>query len=243
MNLSLAEGYQLAESVKSETKVIKPAGTDIVLCTPFIHLKGVSDIVQDSGIATGAQNCSNEKSGAFTGEISASMIKSAGARWVIIGHSERRSLFAETDNLVLRKTSAAIESGLRVIFCCGEVLAERERNDHFRVVKRQLDEGLLGLQVSDFSKTVIAYEPVWAIGTGVTASPIQAQEMHGYIRSLVQEAYGTTVARETLILYGGSCKASNAAEIFSMPDVDGGLIGGASLNSAEFAGIIRAAEL
>jgi triosephosphate isomerase len=168
------------------------------------------------------------------------MIKSTGAQYVIIGHSERRSYYHEDDSLLSKKSSLAIATGLKVIFCCGEVLKERESKKHFEVVKKQLEEGLFTLPVEDFKKVVIAYEPVWAIGTGLTASPDQAQEMHKYIRDLVKAKFGTDIADGLTILYGGSCKPSNAAEIFSKPDVDGGLIGGASLNKEDFCAIVEA---
>jgi triosephosphate isomerase len=168
------------------------------------------------------------------------MIRSTGASNVIIGHSERRSYYGEDDSLLAAKTTVALENGLRVIFCCGEILPEREQNIHFDVVKRQLEQGLFILPEDEFKKCIIAYEPVWAIGTGVTASPAQAQEMHRFIREQVAKRYGNHVANETTILYGGSCKASNAAELFANPDVDGGLIGGASLVSEEFCNIVKA---
>jgi triosephosphate isomerase len=168
------------------------------------------------------------------------MIKSTGARYVIIGHSERRTYYHEDDKLLNKKTILAIGTGLEVIFCCGEVLKERESGKHFEVVKKQLDDGLFTLPVEDFKKIVIAYEPVWAIGTGLTATPDQAQEMHKYIRTLVRGKYGTEIAEDLTILYGGSCKPSNAAEIFSKPDVDGGLIGGASLKKDDFCAIVEA---
>jgi triosephosphate isomerase len=188
----------------------------------------------------GAQNCASEPSGAYTGEVSAMMIKSTGAEYVIIGHSERRSYYHEDDRLLNKKTILALNSGLKVIFCCGEVKGEREEGKHFIVVKRQLEEGLFTLPPEEMKKVVIAYEPVWAIGTGLTATPDQAQEMHKYIRSLVREKYGIECAEELTILYGGSCKPSNAQEIFSKPDVDGGLIGGASLKKEDFVAIVEA---
>jgi triosephosphate isomerase len=197
-------------------------------------------LIDAPGLSVGAQNCNDHKSGAYTGEISAAMIKSTGAGNVIIGHSERRSLYGETDELLAAKTAEALRNHLRVIFCCGEVLAEREAGNHFEVVKRQLDKGLFTLTEEEFRNCIIAYEPVWAIGTGVTASPAQAQEIHRFIRGLVENRYGRQTAEDTTILYGGSCKASNAAELFANPDVDGGLIGGASLVSEEFCKIVKA---
>jgi triosephosphate isomerase (TIM) len=181
-----------------------------------------------------------EPSGAYTGEVSAAMVKSTGAQYVIIGHSERRTFYYENDSLLYRKTVLAINNGLKVIFCCGEIREERESGKHFEVVKRQLQDGLFSIPVTEISKIVIAYEPVWAIGTGLTATPDQAQEMHHYIRGLIKDKYGKDGAEEMTILYGGSCKPSNAAEIFSKPDVDGGLIGGASLKKEDFVAIVEA---
>jgi triosephosphate isomerase len=239
MNMNMSDGLKLASSVKDlfGKKVQK---AELVLCPPFIHLTSLEGILKGSSILYGAQNCSSEPSGAFTGEISADMIKSTGAAYVIIGHSERRTYYNEGDALLNKKTRLALKSGLKIIFCCGEVLPERESAIHFDVVRKQLEDGLFGLQESEFTGIVIAYEPVWAIGTGLTASPDQAQEMHKYIRGLISEKYGKAVAGSTSILYGGSCKPSNAAEIFSMPDVDGGLIGGASLKGEDFVAIAEA---
>jgi triosephosphate isomerase len=240
MNMDLGEGLIFAKSVVDYfTK--KPApGTGVILCTPFIHLGGVAALVKNTPVSLGAQNCASEPSGAYTGEVSARMISSTGAEYVIIGHSERRTYYHEDDRLLNRKTALALSNGLKVIFCCGEVKEEREQNIHFKVVKRQLEEGLFSLPAADMAGIVIAYEPVWAIGTGLTASPEQAQEMHHYIRNLVSEKYGADIAEELTILYGGSCKPSNAAEIFSKPDVDGGLIGGASLKLEDFTAIVEA---
>jgi triosephosphate isomerase (TIM) len=240
MNMNQFEGLELAGSIKRyfQNKGILKA--DVVLCTPYIHLPVLGDILKGSDVKFGAQNCASEPSGAFTGEVSCEMIKSTGATYVIIGHSERRTYFKEDDSLLNKKTHLAIKSGLNAIFCCGELLPEREANIHFKVVKRQLEDGLFNLPVSDFNKIIIAYEPVWAIGTGLTATPGQAQEMHKYIRTLISEKYGPNVAGQTSILYGGSCKPSNAGEIFSMADVDGGLIGGASLKKEDFCAIVEA---
>jgi triosephosphate isomerase len=212
----------------------------VILCTPFIHLQGVSEILKPGKVALGAQNCASESSGAYTGEVSAAMIKSTGAQYVIIGHSERRTYYHEDDRLLNKKTVLAINSGLNVIFCCGEIKEEREAGKHLIVVKRQLEDGLFTLSSEEMKKIVIAYEPVWAIGTGLTATPDQAQEMHHYIRGLVREKYGKECAEQITILYGGSCKPSNAAEIFSKPDVDGGLIGGSSLKKEDFIAIVEA---
>lgn len=240
MNMVLAEGVALATGINKHYLSEPLNGKEVILCTPFIHLAIVSSLLDAPGLTTGAQNCNDHKSGAYTGEISAAMIRSTGASSVIIGHSERRTYYGEDDALLAAKTAEALRNGLRVIFCCGEVLAEREGNIHFDVVKRQLEKGLFMLPVEEFRKCIIAYEPVWAIGTGVTASPAQAQEMHHFIRGLVSKQYGEEVANDTTILYGGSCKASNAAELFANPDVDGGLIGGASLVQEEFCNIVKA---
>ncbi len=240
MNMSLSEGLTLAGSINKYFQDHPSKRAEAVLCTPFIHLAGVSEILKNSKVTLGAQNCASEPSGAFTGEVSGDMIKSTGAQYVIIGHSERRTYYNEDDKLLNKKTILALKSGLTVIFCCGEVLPEREQNIYFQVVKNQINIGLFNLSEGDFKKIVIAYEPVWAIGTGLTASPEQAQEMHSFIRNLIKEKFGKEIADQTTILYGGSCKPSNAAEIFAMPDVDGGLIGGASLKKEDFCAIVDA---
>jgi triosephosphate isomerase len=237
MNSTLQEGIELAKAVNmlvSGTKVT------VVLCTPFIHLTEVKKVITKEALFLGAQNCADQKDGAFTGEVSAAMVKSTGAAYVIIGHSERRSYYGETNKILAFKVKLALENGLTPIFCFGEVLEERETGKHFDVVKRQLNEGLFDLSGEDFGKTVLAYEPVWAIGTGKTATADQAQEMHKVIRDHIASKFGSKTASDTSILYGGSCKASNAAELFSNPDVDGGLIGGASLKAEEFMGIVNA---
>ncbi len=239
MNLNLDEGLKFAGLIDKYFKENPAKKTEVILCPPFIHLAGVADKLKHGKIAVGAQNCASEASGAFTGEISAFMVKSTGAEYVIIGHSERRSFFNEDDKILNKKTLLALNCGLKVIFCCGEVKKEREEAKHFIIVKRQLEEGLFTLSSEEMNKVVIAYEPVWAIGTGLTATPEQAQEMHKYIRDLVKEKYGNDCAKNLPILYGGSCKPSNAAEIFSKPDVDGGLIGGASLKKEDFIAIVE----
>jgi triosephosphate isomerase len=240
MNMELSEGVALATGINKYFISEPLKEKEVILCTPFIHLGIVSTLLNAPGVTTGAQNCSEHKSGAYTGEVSAAMIRSTGASSVIIGHSERRSYYHEDDLLLAAKTAEALRNSLQVIFCCGEVLSEREENNHFAIVKRQLEKGLFVLPEEEFRKCIIAYEPVWAIGTGVTATPAQAQEMHKFIRELVAGHYGKKVADDTTILYGGSCKASNAAELFANPDVDGGLIGGASLSREEFCNIVNA---
>lgn len=237
MNKTLQEGIELAKTVNRQ---VEDNGVVIVLCTPFIHLSEVSNVITKDSLFLGAQNCAAEASGAFTGEVSVDMIKSTGAEYVIIGHSERRSYFHEDDALLNRKVKCALAAGLTPIFCCGEVLAERQAGNHMKVVKTQIENGLFDLTPEDFGKVVIAYEPVWAIGTGVNATSDQAQEMHKAIRELIAEKYGNPPAGNISILYGGSCKPSNARELFANPDVDGGLIGGASLNAADFMGIVSA---
>jgi triosephosphate isomerase (TIM) len=240
MNMNLSDGIAFAGSIDKYFQDHPSKRAETVLCVPFIHLAGVAEVLKNSMVSMGAQNCASESSGAYTGEVSCDMIKSTGAKYVIIGHSERRLYYNENDKLLNKKTSLALQSGLTVIFCCGEVLGEREQNIYFQVVKNQLEVGLFNLSAEDFKKMVIAYEPVWAIGTGLTASPQQAQEMHSFIRNLIKEKYGREVADHTTVLYGGSCKPSNAAEIFAMPDVDGGLIGGASLKKEDFCAIVEA---
>jgi len=237
MNKDLQAGIELAKTVNRQ---IEDNGVIVILCTPFIHLSDVRNVITKDSLFLGAQNCASEASGAYTGEVSAEMIKSTGAEYVIIGHSERRSYYHEDDAMLNKKTKLALSNDLTPVFCCGEVLQERQSGIHINVVRTQIEKGLFDLSPEDFGKVVIAYEPVWAIGTGVTASSAQAQEMHKVIRELISEKYGNQVADNTSILYGGSCKPSNAAELFANPDVDGGLIGGASLSAADFMGIVNA---
>ncbi|MBE0662083.1 MAG: triose-phosphate isomerase [Bacteroidales bacterium] len=240
MNLEFNEAEELLTGISEQLEAEGLPDVTVVICPPAVYLEMANDFAEDGGFYTGSQNLSDKASGAYTGEISAAMIQSVGADFVIVGHSERRAYFNETDELLKAKVLQAIKHDLVPIFCCGEVLEERNKGSHFDVVKRQLDIALFDLSEEDFGSLVIAYEPVWAIGTGVTASPEQAQEMHAYIRKLVAEKYGLEVAEETTILYGGSCNEKNAAELFSQADVDGGLIGGASLKAESFIGIIKA---
>jgi len=213
--------------------------TIVIACPPVLYLEMATDIAVENDFLVGAQNCSEFDSGAYTGEISAGMINSVGATHVILGHSERRAYFGETNQIVAAKVDAALRSELIPIFCCGEVKAERESGIHFDVVKTQISEGIFHLTAEQVGNLIIAYEPVWAIGTGLTATPEQAQEMHAYIRGLVSQKYSETVAAGSTILYGGSCNAKNAKELFSQTDVDGGLIGGASLKAEDFVTIIH----
>lgn len=240
MNMNYDEGLELAASLDQYFSEKAPSGAEVIICPPFIHLAGISQNLKSGNVALGAQNCASEASGAFTGEVSADMIRSTGAEYVIIGHSERRSYYNEDDSLLNKKTVLALNSGLKVIFCCGEIKEEREDGSYFEVVKRQIEKGLFPLAAKEMKNIIIAYEPVWAIGTGLTATPDQAQEMHLHIRELVREKYGTEIADKLTILYGGSCKPSNASDIFSRPDVDGGLIGGASLKKEDFTAIVEA---
>ncbi|NJK87567.1 MAG: triose-phosphate isomerase [Bacteroidales bacterium] len=237
MNKNLQDGIQLAKAVNEK---VSENDVTVILCTPFIHLTEVKKVISKKNLFLGAQNCATEASGAYTGETSAEMIKSTGAQYVIIGHSERRSYYHETNQILNKKVKLALANGLIPIFCCGEVLEERNAGKHLDVVKNQIEEGVFDLSPADFGKIVIAYEPVWAIGTGVNATSQQAQEMHKVIRDFVASKYGNNVANETSILYGGSCKPSNAGELFANPDVDGGLIGGASLAADDFLGIVNA---
>jgi len=239
MNLNLQEGIALAKELKEALAADKP-NCDVVICTPFIHLASVANELEGSMIGLGAENCADKEKGAFTGEVSAEMVKSTGAQYVILGHSERREYYKETPEILKEKVQLALKNGLKVIFCIGETLEEREANKQSEVVKAELEGSVFNLSEEDFRKIVIAYEPIWAIGTGKTATSDQAEEIHAYIRSIVADKYGKAVAEDTSILYGGSCKASNAPELFAKPDIDGGLIGGASLKCADFKGIIDA---
>jgi len=239
MNTILPEALALATEVSNlSQKVCECVG--VYIAPPFTHLSDISKVINNKRVILTAQNCASEESGAYTGEVSVKMLKSIGVKAVIIGHSERRSYYKEDDQILNKKVKLVLANGLQPIFCCGEVLEERNSGNHFNVVKTQITAGLFDLTVEDFKKVIIAYEPVWAIGTGVTASPAQAQEMHNFIRSLLIEKYGQAVADCCTILYGGSCKASNARELFENEDVDGGLIGGAALKAEEFMGIIEA---
>lgn len=241
MNKTFPEAEELLVDI-AENLDDMPLETDIIICPPSLFLEMASDVSEESNFSVGAQNVSCEKSGAYTGEISAAMIKSAGADFCIVGHSERRAYFKETDDELAKKVKLLLEEDIVPIFCIGEQLSDREAEHHFKIVENQLNVGLFHLAVGDFAQVIIAYEPIWAIGTGKTATPQQAQEMHAYIRGLIEAKYGSEQAYNTYILYGGSCNSKNALELFSCQDVDGGLIGGASLKTEEFIEIINAAE-
>ena len=239
MNKNLQEGIALAKDLNAALTADKP-NCDVVICTPFIHLASVVPAVDAAIIGVGAENCADKVSGAYTGEVSAEMVASTGAKYVILGHSERRAYYGETAEILKEKTQLALANGLTPIFCIGEVLEERNQGIQNEVVYKQLAGSLYDLSAEDFSKIILAYEPVWAIGTGLTATPEQAEEIHAYIRSVIAEKWGAEVADNTSILYGGSCKPSNAKELFANPNVDGGLIGGAALKVEDFKGIIDA---
>ena len=239
MNMNLQDGIALAKEL-NETLTAEKPNCGVVICTPFIHLASIAQFLNQDIIGLGAENCADKEKGAYTGEVSAEMVKSTGAQYVILGHSERREYYKETPEILKEKVLLALKNGLKVIFCIGESLAEREANKQNEVCKAELEGSVFNLTAEEFKNIVIAYEPIWAIGTGKTATADQAEEIHAFIRSCVAEKYGEAVADETSILYGGSCKASNAPELFAKPDIDGGLIGGASLKAADFKGIIDA---
>lgn len=241
LNNNIQESQKLAqELVDLVAKEVTTTSVDIIVCPSIINTYAVSQTVKGSPVQVGAQNCYSKESGAFTGETAPSMVKAAGAKYVILGHSERREYFNESDSFLADKTKAVLAAGLTPIFCCGETLAQREAGIHFDFVKKQITDGLFDLPESEFRKVVIAYEPIWAIGTGVTASTEQAQEMHKLLRDHITSKYGAAVSQDTSLLYGGSCKPSNAQELFACADVDGGLIGGASLSARDFVDIINA---
>jgi len=211
-----------------------------LIAVPFTHLASINAVIDPAKLGLGAENCANHKSGAYTGEVSAPMVASTGATYVILGHSERRQYYGETSEILKEKVALALENNLTPIFCIGEVLEERENGTYNEVVKKQIEEALFNLSAEDFGKIILAYEPVWAIGTGKTATDDQAEDMHAFIRGVIADRYGKEVAENTSILYGGSCKPSNAPQLFAKPDVDGGLIGGASLECGSFMGIVNA---
>ena len=239
MNMNLQDGVALAKEINEALVADKP-NCDVIICTPFIHLASVAQVLDSKVVGLGAENCADKAKGAYTGEVSAEMVKSTGAQYVILGHSERRQYYGETAEILKEKVELALANGLKVIFCCGETLEEREAEKQNEVVKAELEGSVFHLSADAWKNIILAYEPIWAIGTGKTATSDQAEEMLAYIRSIVAEKYGKEAAEETSILYGGSCKASNAPELFAKPNIDGGLIGGASLKAADFKGIIDA---
>lgn len=239
MNKNLQEGLALATELNDLLKTKKP-NCDVIIGTPFIHLAKISDIIDHNLIGLSAENCADKASGAYTGEVSAEMVKSTGAEYVILGHSERREYYHETPEILKEKVDLALANGLKVIFCIGESLAQREAGEQETVCKAELEGSVFHLTPEQWKNIVIAYEPIWAIGTGKTATAEQAEEIHAFIRQCIADKFGAQVADDTSILYGGSCKASNAPELFAKADIDGGLIGGASLKAADFKGIIDA---
>lgn len=240
MNNTLEEGQKLTSEIVHMVEDEVSDQVEVVLATPFIHLASVGNLIREAPkMHLGAQNCYSEESGAFTGEISAAMLASAGVEYVILGHSERREYFQETNDQLAKKVDLVLKNGLTPIFCCGESKSIRESGSYISFVTTQLEAALFHLPAGTFKKIVIAYEPIWAIGTGLTASTEQAQEMHAALRKFIASKYGAEVAGEIPLLYGGSCKPANAPELFACEDVDGGLIGGASLSSRDFTDIIK----
>ena len=240
MNTDLQSGMTLASEVVNMASDEVSSAVKIILIPPFTHLTSVKKHIGNAkNVYLGAQNCHEATSGAYTGEVSVAMLKSVGVDYVVLGHSERREYNGENHEMLAKKTDAVLAGGLLPIFCCGEKLEIRQADKHFNLVKKQIEDSLFHLTAENFSKVVIAYEPVWAIGTGVTASDEQAQEMHAFIRDIIATKYGKDVADSTSILYGGSVKPDNAKGLFASPDVDGGLVGGASLKSRDFVDIAK----
>jgi triosephosphate isomerase len=239
MNTTCQEGMELAKAVVAKAGEA-PAHVGLIVAAPFTHLCCLSEILEGTRVELSAQNCADHASGAYTGEVSVSMLKSVGCQWTILGHSERRQYYGETDEKLVVKTKLALEAGLGVILCVGENLDEREAGKHFDVCKTQIENVLFNFTAEELKNIVIAYEPVWAIGTGKTATAAQAEEIHAFIRKVLADKFGAQVADDMTILYGGSCKPSNAGELFAQPDIDGGLIGGASLKADDFIAIAKA---
>lgn len=240
MNKSFEEGLALASEIVNFYKDEVHNGVEAILIPPYIHLASVGRLLDHAQVQLGAQNCHQELSGAYTGEVSAAMLKSVGAQYVVLGHSERRQYFGEQETLLAQKIHAALSASLTPIYCVGETKEEREAQRHFEVIEAQIEGALAGFDATQLANLVIAYEPVWAIGTGLTASPEQAQEVHAFIRMLLEKHFGAAFAQQISILYGGSVNPANAAELFSKSDIDGGLVGGASLKSRDFVNIIQA---
>lgn len=239
MNKDLNESVSLVSEIKNQ--ITANENVKVIVCPPFTSLETLSVLLKDTSIGLGAQNMCAEESGAFTGAISASMLKSVGCQYVILGHSERRTIFNETDEWINKKIKKAIEHKLIPIFCIGETLEERESGDMKKVIETQVRGGLSGISEADLSELIVAYEPVWAIGTGKTASPEQAQEVHAFIRGLLAEMYSANFAENVVIQYGGSVKPDNAKELLGQPDIDGALVGGACLKANSFTGIVKPA--
>ena len=240
MNLDYTTGVGLFSEIVNMVNDEVMGDQQVIVCPPYIHIGAISQLAKSHNkVAVGAQNCHQAPSGAYTGEVSAPMLKSVGVGYVIVGHSERRQYFGETNAILAEKVNAVLENGLKPIFCIGETLDQRNDNSYFEVIKSQLTEGLFHLDEVQIANVILAYEPVWAIGTGLTATPEQAQEIHEYIRKEVRSQYGDQAADNISILYGGSCNPKNAGELFAKADIDGGLIGGASLKSRDFVDIVK----
>ena len=242
MNTDYTSSLDLFSEIANMITIEVNNSAQVIICAPFIPLNSLAQLAKGNNkIALGAQNCHHEESGAFTGEISAKMIQSVGVTYIIVGHSERRQYFSESDSILAQKVNTVLKNKLTPIFCIGETLAQRTSNIHFQIIKNQLEQGLFHLSAEAFAANnlVLAYEPVWAIGTGLTATPQQAQEVHAFIRNELATQYGQQIANSTSILYGGSCNPKNAVELFAQTDIDGGLIGGASLKSRDFVDIIK----
>jgi triosephosphate isomerase len=236
MNTTVPEGIELAKAVVARSAEV-PAEVKLIVATPFTHLVPVAEVVKGTVVGLSAENCADHAKGAYTGEVSADMLVSAGCEYTILGHSERRQYYGETDAKLVEKTKLALGAGLKVILCVGENLDEREAGKHFDVCEEQIKNVLYNFTAEDMKSIIVAYEPVWAIGTGKTATAEQAEEIHAFIRKVVCEKFGAQVADDLTILYGGSCKPSNAKELFAQPDIDGGLIGGAALKADDFIAI------
>ena len=240
MNQDYTSGTALFSEILTMVDDEVLGNQEVIVCPPFIHLSTLNQLAKNSSkVFIGAQNCHQADTGAFTGEVSAAMIQSVGAKYVLIGHSERRQYFGESDELLAEKVKSALKNGLSPIFCIGETIQERESGNFLATIAQQLNKGVFHLAAAELKQVILAYEPVWAIGTGLTASPEQAQEVHAFIRKTIADAYGAAQAEEISILYGGSCNPKNAAELFAQADIDGGLIGGASLKSRDFVDIVK----
>ena len=236
MNTTVPEGIELAKAVVEASSQV-PSDVKLIIATPFTHLYPIAEVVKGSVVALSAENCADKEKGAYTGEVSAAMLESVGCQYTILGHSERRQCYGETDEKLVEKTRLALAHGLDVILCVGENLEEREAGKHFDVCAEQIKNVLYHFSAEELAHIVVAYEPVWAIGTGKTATAEQAQEIHAFIRQTIAEKFGEQAAEQTSILYGGSCKPSNAKELFAQKDIDGGLIGGAALKAEDLIGI------
>jgi len=236
MNTTVPEGIELAKAVVAKAGEV-PADVKLIIATPFTHLYPIAEVVKGTVVSLSAENCADKEKGAYTGEVAANMLASVGCEYTILGHSERRQYYGETDEKLVEKTKLALANGLKVILCVGENLDEREAGKHFDICGSQIKNVLYNFTAEDMKNIVIAYEPVWAIGTGKTATAEQAEEIHAFIRKTIADKFGAQVADDTTILYGGSCKPSNAKELFAMKDIDGGLIGGAALKADDFIGI------